>query len=150
MSPTLQAMLDAPRQYSAVYSQLLEQQRLETPRESGKWSPRFILHHMADIEVLHAWRFLNWLCDESPTIFAARQEAYPSTTHYATRDPQPSLEAFQALRTRNVQLLLSLNDADLEKVGTHPIRGQFRLAAWLEFIVKHDQNHLSQLRESLR
>jgi hypothetical protein len=150
MSPTLQALLDAPSQYQTVYMQLLERLRLETPREAGKWSPRFILHHMADIEVLHAWRFLNWLCDDAPTIFAARQEVYPSATHYATRDPQVSLDVFRALRARNVQLLSSLSDVDLQKVGTHPIRGQFTLLAWLEFVVKHDQNHLSQLRESLQ
>jgi hypothetical protein len=150
MSPTLQALLDAPSQYRAVYAQLLEQQRLESPREAGKWSPRFILHHMADIEVLHAWRFLNWLCDETPTIVAARQDTYPSVSHYATRDPQASVETLAALRTRNVQLLSSLSQADLQKVGTHPIRGQFRLEAWLEFIVKHDQNHLLQLRQSLQ
>jgi hypothetical protein len=149
MIPTLQALLESSSQFQAVYTQLLESNRLDSPREAGKWSPRFILHHMADIEVLHTWRFLNWLCDDIPTIVAARQEAYPSATNYTSRDPQASLEAFVALRGRNVQLLSSLSAADLEKVGTHPIRGQFTLAAWLEFIVKHDQNHLSQLRESL-
>jgi DinB superfamily len=149
MNPTLQALLDAPSQYQTVYTQLNQQHQLETPRELGKWSPRFILHHMADIEVLHAWRFLNWLCDDTPTIVPARQNDYPTATNYATRDVQTSLNAFSALRKQNVALLSNLSASELEKVGTHPIRGQFTLVAWLEFIVKHDQSHLEQLRGSL-
>lgn len=150
MTPTLQALAQAPNAYKSIYSQLLETSRLETPREAGKWVPTFILHHMADIEALHAWRFMNWLCDDAPIIFPARQDLYPNVLNYATRDPKISLMSFAALRIRNVELLATLSAELLEKVGTHPIRGQFTLGAWLEFIVKHDQNHLEQLKGSLQ
>ncbi len=148
MTETLTALATAANQFQAEFSRLEQIQHLDTPRAEGKWSPRFIFHHIADIESLQAVRLLAMLCQDNAIIMPAQQELYASNTHYTTRDPSQSIAAFVALRQRNVQLLSSLSSNQLERKGTHPIRGEFSIAAWAAFMVKHDANHLEQLRAS--
>ncbi len=149
MKETLQALRATPAQLETVYQRLEGLKRLDLPREPGKWTPRQIVHHLADIEVLNGYRFLGWLTDSAVRLVPAQQDAYAATGHYDARDPLVSVEAFKALRAKNLDWLDQLSPEEWEHPATHPTRGEFRLAQWAEFIVNHDANHLAQLEASL-
>jgi DinB superfamily len=124
--------------------------KLDVPRSEGKWTPRFIVHHLADIEVLHSMRFPAMLINDKPTIVPGQPDALAALTEYASRDPMVSARAFAAMRTRNVELLRSLSSTQLERSVVHPKYGEFTMTGWTEFVTKHDANHFAQLEESLK
>ena len=60
------------------------------------------------------------------------------------------LERVEAYAARVARRMRSLTDAEAERLGTHPTRGDFAVAALLErFVTAHVEDHLTQLREIL-
>ena len=138
---------------SAQLTELLERiiaaGKLDTPRSEGKWTPRFIFHHLADVEVLQSYRILTMLAVDDAVLVPTQQDAWAVSAEYAKRDPKDSLNVFVALRFRSSQLLRLLSAAQLERKGTHPIRGEFTIESFVKFVVWHDGTHFAQLEESL-
>jgi hypothetical protein len=149
MKEALQFLSQVPGHLMDLLERISEAGRLDTPREPGKWTPRFISHHLADIEALQTKRYLDILCNDDAIIVPAQQELYAAHAYYATRDPMMSALAFGAMRARNVELLAQLTPEQQQRQGTHPIRGVFTIASWLEFVAKHDENHIIQLEGTL-
>ncbi len=123
--------------------------KLDVPRSEGKWTPRFIVHHLADSEVLQSMRFPAMLTTENYVIVPGQQDATANLTEYAKRDPFNSARAFAAMRVRNAELLSVLSNLQLERKTVHPKYGEFRILSWAERVLNHDMLHFAQLEESL-
>jgi hypothetical protein len=149
MSDFLSDFAASPARLGELFERVTVVGKLDVPRSEGKWTPRFIAHHLADVEVLHSMRFAAMLTNDNPAIVPIQQEALAALTEYEKRDPATSVQAYAALRTRNVALLRALSNAQLERVAVHPKYGEFTMSAWAEFVTKHDLNHFAQLEESL-
>jgi hypothetical protein len=149
MSDLIAEFAASPARLTALLERIMAAGKLDVPRSEGKWTPRFIVHHLADVEVLHSMRFPAMLTNDNPTIVPIQQDALAALTEYAKRDPMFSARAFGAMRTRNVELLRSLSSAQLERSAVHPKYGEFTMLGWAEFVTEHDVNHFAQLEESL-
>jgi uncharacterized damage-inducible protein DinB len=150
MNETLQALEATPAQFEAVFNELEQQGALDAPREPGKWSPRFILAHLADVEALQRARVMAMLSEDNARMVGFNADLWAAGGEYGRSDPRSSLTAFSALRRNNLELWGRLTDAQLERRGTHPTRGEFSVREWLVFVAKHDANHLAQLEGSLK
>jgi hypothetical protein len=109
----------------------------------GKWSPREIVAHLADCELVFAFRLRQTLAEENPTIQPFDQDKW--SANYAAYNASAALDAFSALRQWNLALIRSLEAADFERRMTHPERGEMTFRVVVETMGGHDINHIGQL-----
>src|SRR4051812_47881247 len=76
----------------------LSPQQLRQPEQPGKWSIGQILQHLADADVVWAWRMRLILAQDRPQITGYDQDRWAERLHYDQEDPFEALELFTVLR----------------------------------------------------
>lgn len=120
---------------------------MEAREGAGEWSPREVIHHLADSEMTSAIRLRRLLTEESPEIGGYDQEAYARILYY-DRPIEPSLEAFRYARESTAQLLERMTDVEWERAGTHSESGSYTVEGWLEIYAVHAHEHADQIRRA--
>lgn len=115
-----------------------------TPAPS-RWSIAQIVTHLADAEVVGAYRFRMILAAPGTAIQAYDQDSWAREMSYETRDATESLALFAALRRSLLRLVRSLDEAKLDRFGVHEERGQESVRYLLSLYAGHDLNHLVQI-----
>ncbi len=111
----------------------------------GKWSPAEIIAHLADCELVFAFRLRQTLAEDAPMIQPFDQDKWAAT--YLGVPAKQALEVFTALRGWNLRLIgLALPEASNRPV-THPERGAMTFLTLVETMAGHDLNHLGQLKK---
>jgi hypothetical protein len=111
----------------------------------GKWSPAEIIAHLADCELVFAFRLRQTLAEDAPVIQPFDQDKWAAT--YIGVPAKQALEVFAALRGWNLRLIgLALPEAAERRV-THPERGTMTFLTIVETMAGHDLNHLAQLKK---
>src|ERR1700691_381939 len=90
----------------------------------GKWSVSEIVAHLAETEIVGAFRMRLILGAPGTPIAAFDQNAWVISGHYEKRDPRKSVEQFRMLREANLALLKSLRPEQWKHYGMHAERGQ--------------------------
>lgn len=111
----------------------------------GKWSVREILCHLADCEIVFAYRLRQTLAEPHHVIQPFDQETWAA--NYGAYDAITALTVFSAVRFFNVQLIASLPAEALSKPVTHPERGTMTFETVVETMGGHDRNHLAQIEK---
>jgi uncharacterized damage-inducible protein DinB len=114
-----------------------------------KWSVAEILAHLADAEIVIAWRMRSILGAPGTPVQAFDQNAWVSSGHYEKRDPRKSLEQHRVLREANLALLKSLSPEQWKHYGQHAERGQESIEHIVAMIAGHDVNHIKQIERIL-
>jgi DinB superfamily len=109
----------------------------------GKWSASEILCHLADTEVVFAFRWKQALAEPYHVIQPFDQDAWAKP--YVLLEGRVALATFTALRQWNLALLATVPPAGWAKKLTHPERGELTLQTQVETMAGHDINHLQQL-----
>jgi uncharacterized damage-inducible protein DinB len=109
----------------------------------GKWSAAQIICHLADCEMVFAFRLRQSLAEPYHVIQPFDQDAWAKP--YAALDPRLALEMFGATRRWNLALLETVAPADFDKKLTHPERGEMTFQTVVETMAGHDLNHLGQI-----
>jgi hypothetical protein len=109
----------------------------------GKWSVRDILCHLADCEVVFAFRLRQALAEDRHVIQPFDQDLWAAT--YSHYDAPAALAAFSAVRQWNIALIAGLKAVDFDKPLNHPERGDMTLRTVVETMAGHDLNHLRQV-----
>jgi hypothetical protein len=115
-------------------------------RPADGWSPREVVHHLADSEMTSAIRLRKLLAEEDPIIVGYDESEYARRLHYADRPIEPSLDALRAARATTVQLLERLTEGDWQRSGTHTESGPYSVERWLEIYGRHCHEHADQIR----
>jgi hypothetical protein len=110
----------------------------------GKWSPRQIVHHLADSEMTSAIRLRLLLAVEGPEIRGYDQEEFARRLYY-DRPTDASIEAFKSARRTTAEILDRMTDAEWQREGTHPEHGRYTVERWLEIYAAHAHNHAAQI-----
>ena len=118
-------------------------ERLPQSLAPGKWSARAIVCHLADCEVVFAFRLRQTLAEDHHVIQPFDQEKWAST--YAGYEAREALAVFSALRQWNLKLIGTSVPAALSKPVLHPERGEMTFKVLIETMAGHDINHLRQL-----
>jgi uncharacterized damage-inducible protein DinB len=136
------------QQTSSKLEQLLESLSpadFETSYESGKWTAREILAHMADVELLLGYRLRQAISEPQHVIQVMDQDVW--ATRYKRLEPSLSVETFRALRSWNLALFATFGLEDWNKETQHPERGPETVDLMVSFLAGHDLNHLRQLEQ---
>jgi len=110
-----------------------------------KWSIAEILAHLADAEVVAAWRLRLVLSQNGATIQSFDQNVWADTFNYQQRDARASLDTFRVLRASNLAMLESIPEKLWDNYGTHQERGRETVAHIVSMYAGHDLNHLRQV-----
>jgi uncharacterized damage-inducible protein DinB len=122
----------------------LSSEDLERNPAPGKWNVREVLCHLADTEMVFAFRIRQTLSEPDHVIQPFDQDRWAQT--YTAYDAVSALALFSAIRAWNIKLITSIPPAARDKTVTHPERGTMTLQTIIDTMAGHDLNHLVQLR----
>jgi hypothetical protein len=123
--------------------------RLRKRPAPEKWSVSEIVAHLADGEIVGAFRMRLILGSPGTAIAAYDQNNWLTSGHYDKRDPRKSVEQFRVVREGNLALLKSLEPAQWKHYGMHSERGRESIAHIAAMFAGHDINHLQQIEKIL-
>ncbi len=132
--------------YRAVSEALkgITDRELDARPAPEKWSPREIVHHLADSEMTSAIRLRRLIAEDHPTIVGYDQEEYARRLYY-DRPIESSLRAFHAARLSTGDLLKQLTEEQWAREGTHTESGRYTVEDWLRIYAVHAHNHAQQI-----
>ena len=133
------------------YAHSIAPSALDKSTGADPWTPRMVIHHVADSET-NSYLRLRRLVAEPGTLIQGYDEgiwANNSTLGYAHLSIEEPLEIFRAVRASSYLLIQRLTPADLEKEGIHSNDGQYSVSTWLTNYVAHPLNHLAQIKSIL-
>jgi hypothetical protein len=116
----------------------------EAREAPGEWSPREIVHHLADSEMTSAIRLRRLIVEDNPVIVGYDQEAFADRLFY-DRPIEPSLAAFKASRDTTAQILRRLSPDQWSRAGTHSESGRYSVEDWLRTYGVHAHDHAGQI-----
>ncbi len=120
-------------------------QQLRQPEREGKWSIVQVLQHLADSEMVWAWRVRLILAQDRPPLTGYDQDQWAERLRYDQADVLDALELFDVVRRANLRLVERASPDDLKRVGVHVERGDESLAHLLRLNAGHDLLHLRQI-----
>jgi len=115
------------------------------PEAPGKWSIRHVVRHLADADLVWAWRLRLVLAQDRPTLTGYDQDLWSSRLHYDESPVTQSLEDFSVIRRMNLRLIERASPADLSRVGVHSERGDESITHMMKLYAGHDLLHLNQI-----
>ena len=127
-----------------------DRRRLEERPAPGRWSVAEIVAHLADAEIVLAWRWRQVLSTNGVAVQGYDQGAWADALGYATRDPKESLATFTTLRALNLKLLKSAPRGSCEHYGVHSERGPESITLMLKMAAGHDLNHIMQIERIVK
>src|SRR4051794_9921652 len=98
-----------------------ELRRAEAP---GKWSVNQVIQHLADAELVMAFRFRMVLTENQPELQGYDQDRWVSVLRYAEAPLELALGQLRGLRNANLRLWRTLTPEQRERVGLHSERGR--------------------------
>jgi hypothetical protein len=115
----------------------------------GKWSVRFILHHLCDAETVLYERIRRVISEPRQVIWAFDQDAWANALDYSSRPLELSRNIFDAVRAGVLhearEHYASSGDREFvhSETGVRTLRDEFDKVAW------HNEQHLVQIRRAL-
>ena len=124
----------------------LNDQQLDTPYRDGGWTPRQVVHHLADSHVNAYLRFRWLITEDHPTIKTYDQDAWAVLPD--SRLPvDSSIAILEGLHHRWSVMLDALPDDAWSRKGIHPERGEITLDDLLEIYSGHGAHHAGQITD---
>jgi hypothetical protein len=141
----LDAAEKSPKEIAASVSGLPDKILRYKPSPE-KWSILEILAHLADVEILYAYRMRQMLADKKPVIAPIDQDDWARNLGYMESVPAELVALYGLNRHHNLRLLRRLKPGDLEKSAFHPeYKKDVTLAEMVERMGGHGANHLQQI-----
>lgn len=110
----------------------------------GKWSAAEIVSHLADCEIVFAFRLRQTLAEDGHVVQPFDQDKWAAT--YTGIAAAEALATFSAMRQWNLSLIRKSLPAAAGRTVTHPERGTMTFQTIVETMAGHDLNHLGQLQ----
>jgi uncharacterized damage-inducible protein DinB len=141
----LARLTGAPKALAAVFRGAPDEVVRRKPAPDA-WSMLEILCHLRDVECLFVERYAKVASQERPEMWLIDQSELAVRLKYNDDTPALALKEFTAFRQQTVALLSALPHQAWHRVGRHPKRGDFSIAANVELQVGHDAKHLDKIR----
>ncbi|HEY7096721.1 MAG TPA: DinB family protein [Terriglobales bacterium] len=137
----------SPKQIAGAVSGLPEK-ALKFKPSPDKWSILEILAHLADMEILYAYRLRQMLADENPVIAPINQDAWAAKLGYTESTPAELVALYGLNRHATLQLLRRIKPDDLEKGAFHPeLKRKVNVSEIVQMMSRHGPNHLEQIEK---
>jgi DinB superfamily len=113
----------------------------------GKWSVVEILMHLAEDELVSAWRYRQMLEHDNPELASFDQDLWARIGDYRSCEPVVALALFRLLREVNLRMLARLTAEQWQRKGIHSERGTITVRDLCRHMAAHDINHIHQVQE---
>ena len=140
----LEVLREMPEALRVAVSGLSSLQ-LSTPERAEKWSVHQVAQHLADSELVGAFRYRMVLAHEQPMLPGYDQDLWAERLDYAKSDLETSLGDFATLRRANLRLLERATPEDRRRVMRHAERGDETIEQMVRTYAGHDVVHLRQI-----
>ena len=117
--------------------------------DSGRFTLREVVAHLADWEPIHLERIRRMLEEENPMMPNIDEEKMAVDNDYAHSDPHGSLEWIRGGRQKIVQQLEALGDDEWTRPGHRENVGPVTIEILGTFVAAHDGYHLRQIAQWL-
>ncbi len=115
----------------------------------ARWSTAQIAAHLADAEIVAAWRIRSVLARDEVSLQAFDQNVWASAFRYETAPPTESVAVFETLRAATLRVLGTVDRERLAHAGMHAERGRESITHLVRLYAGHDLNHLTQIERLL-
>lgn len=115
----------------------------------GKWSVRYVLHHVADAETVFFERIRRVIAEGKQVIWVYDQDAWANTLNYAERPLDLSSRLFASAREGTIYYTRLHYEASGHLEFVHSETGLRTLGGELERWPAHNEGHLAQIRTAL-
>ena len=128
----------------------LEEAPLAARYAPGKWSVRWILHHLADAETVLYDRIRRAIAEPRQVLWAFDQDRWADGLQYEDRPLQLARDVYAAVRAGVLDAAKRHYERDGERefvhseTGVRTVRQEFDKVAW------HNEHHLEQIRRALQ
>lgn len=119
------------------------------PSEPDGWTPRMVIHHIADSETNSYVRLRRLLAEPEGTVIQGYDEGQWAKELHYDRPVAASLAVFGAVRESSAELLALIAPEDLARSGVHTESGTYTLGDWLDTYIAHARDHAEQIRAAL-
>jgi hypothetical protein len=128
----------------------LGERELERSYGPGKWSVRYILHHLSDSETVLFDRIRRVISEPRQVIWVYDQDAWARGLDYATLPLELSRRIYESVRAAIIYYagLHYEEKGHLEFV--HSVTGVRTLKDEFDKVADHNEHHLQQIRAVLR
>ena len=123
----------------------LSPSELRQPERAGQWSIGHVLQHLADAEMVYAWRVRLILTYNRPPLTGYDQDRWAECLRYDEADAAEALNLFEVVRRANLRVIERASPDDLQRMGVHVERGEESLAHLLRLNAGHDLLHVAQI-----
>jgi hypothetical protein len=115
----------------------------------GKWSVRWILHHLSDAETVLYDRIRRVISEPRQVIWAFDQDAWAEALGYEDRPLELSRTIYVAVRAGIVHEARRHYEKSGHREFVHSRTGVRTLKDELDKVVWHNEKHLEQIRRAL-
>jgi hypothetical protein len=115
----------------------------------GKWSIRYILHHLSDSESVFLDRIHRVLSEPRPVLWVMDQDAWAKGLDYARLPLEISRPVFESARNAIIHLAGIHYERSGHLEWVHSVDGVRTLKDEFDKAAVHNENHLSQIRSAL-
>jgi DinB superfamily len=124
----------------------LPEEVLDRNYAPGKWSVRFVLHHLADSESIHLYRIRRVISEARQVIWAVDQDAWARGLDYANLPLDLSRRLYETSREA-IEYYARLHYDGSENIAfVHSETGRRTLKDEFDKVVWHNAQHLEQIR----
>ena len=127
----------------------LEQDHLARSYAPGKWSVRYILHHLSDSEAVFFDRIRRVLSEPRPVLWVMDQDAWAKGLDYAQVPLELSRHVYQAVRNAIIYYAGLHYEPKGNLEWVHSVDGVRTLKDEFNKVAAHNEHHLSQIRLAL-
>ncbi len=122
---------------------------LDKTHGPGKWSVRYILHHLADADSVLFDRIRRVISEPRQVLWAFDQEAWANKLDYAQRPLELSRKLYSAVREGIIYYARLHYEQDGHLEFVHSETGVRTLKDEFEKVVWHNERHLEQIEKAL-
>jgi hypothetical protein len=147
--PDIVTQLEAARDRTLKHFEASEEQ-LARCYAPGKWTVRFLLHHLADAETVLSDRIRRILSEPRQVLWAFDQDAWARGLDYTQMPLDLSRSIYDSVRAGIIHLARLHYDASGHLEFVHSETGIRTLKAEFDKVAAHNEHHLEQIESALR
>jgi len=114
---------------------------LDHPPAQNVWSAREHLAHLGRYHEIFRQRLARMRAEDAPSLGRYRAPDDPGFAAWAALPFAEILTRLTRVRAQLADDVRSLEPADLERRGSHPLFGTITMAGWLDFFLVHEAHH---------
>ncbi len=137
---------NAMTEFVMVYRNIPAGKRTESI--DGGWSPRILLQHLLETEILFSTRMRAAIANPGSAILPFDQDLHEARIPNYQLPDDLLLDALAALRSVNVAILRTLPDATWEQTVQHPEAGPQTLERIATVFGNHVTEHLDDMKNA--